>query len=651
MKNNIDKSKMLYWEKEKVLYSILLSALLYFFIFTLLYDVPNLFTSILAIIYLVGACTIVMLCKSIISIQKKVYYQLVSCMYMWLAMVSMFKMIPLELINNRFLLALRDDVFLNTVYMQYLAVWFYDVVRFINGDFDKNKRHHLKRVSTFVILLNGIFFVNYIAILINMEWVIVFNNIFILVFMHFQDKKLKGVRTVIGSKVNTVILFMYIIKLIAIANIVTVVVPYKYTFIIFLHGIVMFVIYIYMLVSIIDKLISRPYKMLFADLYKENIELDILNGKVVKKNRELELSQAIIRKKEKMFKTFFVNVPVPLVIISKNGRILFANSSFQKLLEEDNIKNIINKKIMNIIDINNFKNVDQLMEEKDNNKFTGVIRSNKTTKYVDIDVVEISGNENEILFILNDVTTRVNIGKLKTDMENTKFQERIKSDFLSNISHDLKTPINVIYSASQLITMFIKKEDKQSLIKYNMICKLNCFSLIRLTNNLIDSSRIYSDYLSPNICVKNIVEIVEEVVMSLIDYAKSKNINLVFDTDEEEIYTSIDEEFMQRIIINLISNSIKFTNKDGKIEVIIHNEEKEVVIKVKDNGVGMDNEFIESAFKRYSMGKNNSQSKEKGTGIGLFVVKKLIEKQDGKINIISEKNKGTEVQMRFNKEM
>ena len=108
---------------------------------------------------------------------------------------------------------------------------------------------------------------------------------------------------------------------------------------------------------------------------------------------------------------------------------------------------------------------------------------------------------------------------------------------------------------------------------------------------------------------------------------------------------------MQRIIINLISNSIKFTNKDGKIEVIIHNEEKEVVIKVKDNGVGMDNEFIESAFKRYSMGKNNSQSKEKGTGIGLFVVKKLIEKQDGKINIISEKNKGTEVQMRFNKEM
>ena len=104
-------------------------------------------------------------------------------------------------------------------------------------------------------------------------------------------------------------------------------------------------------------------------------------------------------------------------------------------------------------------------------------------------------------------------------------------------------------------------------------------------------------------------------------------------------------------LINLISNSIKFTNENGKIEVIIHNEEKDGVIKVKDNGIGMDNEFIENAFKRYSMGNNNEQVKEKGTGIGLFVVKELTEKQNGRIDITSEKNKGTEVVIRFNKEI
>ena len=199
--------------------------------------------------------------------------------------------------------------------------------------------------------------------------------------------------------------------------------------------------------------------------------------------------------------------------------------------------------------------------------------------------------------------------------------------------------------------MFIKKNDKKSLEKYNMICKQNCFGLIRLTNNLIDSSRIYSDYLSPNIQVKNIVEIIEEIVMSLIDYVKTKNIHLIFDTDEEEIYVKIDEEFMQRIMINLISNSIKFTNEGGKIEIIIHNEDKEVVINVKDNGVGMEEEFIENAFKRYAMGKNNDENNQKGNGIGLFVVKKLIEKQNGKINIKSKINKGTDVEMKFNKEI
>lgn len=651
MKNNIDKFKVLYWEKEKFLYSILLSILLYFFVFTLFYDVVNLFISILAVIYLIGACTLVMLCKSIINVHNKVYYKLIYLMYLLIVMISMFKMIPIELISNRFLVALRDDIFIYTVYIQYISIESYDIIRYINGDLEINKSESLKKISILVILLSFIFFINYIPILINIKWIITVNNIATLLFMHFTLKKFKRVKVIIGNKVNVVILLMYIIKVIAILNIVISIIPYRCNSIRFWQGGIVFITYIFSLVSIIDKLINRPYKMLFADLYKENLELDILNGKVVKKNRDLELSQAIIRKKEKMFKTFFVNVPVPLVILSKNGRILFANSSFQRLLEESNIKNIINKKIMNIIDINNFDNIDQLIENKHNNEISGVIKGDKDTKYVDIDIVEISGNDDEILFILNDVTTRVNIGKLKTDMENNRFQERIKSNFLSNISHDLKTPINVIYSASQLVTMFIKKEDKQSLMKYNMICKLNCFSLIRLTNNLIDSSKIYSDYLSPNISVKNIVEIVEEVVMSLIDYAKSKNISLVFDTDEEEIYTSIDEEFMQRIIINLISNSIKFTNENGKIEVIIHNEEKYGVIKVKDNGIGMDNEFIENAFKRYSMGNNNEQVKEKGTGIGLFVVKELTEKQNGRIDITSEKNKGTEVVIRFNKEI
>ena len=239
---------------------------------------------------------------------------------------------------------------------------------------------------------------------------------------------------------------------------------------------------------------------------------------------------------------------------------------------------------------------------------------------------------------------------MKETMENKKLDEKLKSDFLSNISHDLKTPINVIYSATQVIKMYIENNNYEMVRKYNNISKQNCISLIRLTNNIIDTSRIYADYLTPNLRVKNIVDVAEDVVTSLVDYAESKEIHLIFDTNEEEIYVNLDDEFMQRIILNLISNAIKFTKPDGTIEVILEDKGEVVDLIVRDDGVGMEKTFIENAFNRYSMGKNNENASTKGTGIGLFVVKTLVEKQNGTIVIDSVINEGTTIKMTFKKE-
>ena len=146
-------------------------------------------------------------------------------------------------------------------------------------------------------------------------------------------------------------------------------------------------------------------------------------------------------------------------------------------------------------------------------------------------------------------------------------EENLKRDFLSNISHDLKTPINVIYSATQLEECLLKNNNIDGLKKYNTISKQNCISLIRLANNLIDTSRIESDYISANLKVKNIVEIIENIIATLVDYAHNNNVDLIFDTNEEEVYVELDEDFMQRIIVNLISNSIKFCNYNGMIKI------------------------------------------------------------------------------------
>lgn len=267
-----------------------------------------------------------------------------------------------------------------------------------------------------------------------------------------------------------------------------------------------------------------------------------------------------------------------------------------------------------------------------------------------MEVVHILDDEEERIVIFNDVTSAIKAAKMKETMENKKLDEKLKSDFLSNISHDLKTPINVIYSATQVIKMYIENNNYEMVRKYNNISKQNCISLIRLTNNIIDTSRIYADYLTPNLRVKNIVDVAEDVVTSLVDYAESKEIHLIFDTNEEEIYVNLDDEFMQRIILNLISNAIKFTKPDGTIEVILEDKGEVVDLIVRDDGVGMEKTFIENAFNRYSMGKNNENASTKGTGIGLFVVKTLVEKQNGTIVIDSVINEGTTIKMTFKKE-
>ena len=330
----------------------------------------------------------------------------------------------------------------------------------------------------------------------------------------------------------------------------------------------------------------------------------------------------------------------------ENHRIVFANYGFMNLIDENDFRKVVNRKLLSIINIDNSE-----FNRKDNeNEFLRCTRDiNGHIKYFDMELVEVSKHRDEVIIVFYDVTSIVKVDKMKESVQNFYFEEGLKKEFLSNISHDLKTPINVIYSASQLVKYYKDKDTIDHLKKYNMISKRNCITLIRLTNTLIDSSKIYSDFLSANMEVRNIVQSIEEVVLSLVDYAKDQEIDLIFDTNREEIFIELDEEFMQRIIMNLISNALKFTDVNGRIEVIVTDVNEEVSVIVRDNGKGMDNEFLINAFNKYAMGTNNEEISEKGTGIGLFVVKKLVEMQNGYISVNSEKNIGTSFEMIFKK--
>lgn len=401
--------------------------------------------------------------------------------------------------------------------------------------------------------------------------------------------------------------------------------------------------------SIIEKLLKKPYKILFRDLYLNNKKINETNIKILEKNRELEKSQKVTREWENMFKDVFHNIPLPMIILNnKNQRVIYANQRFLNLLKLQSLKSVINKTIYQFITIKESEDCEKPFSLENKKIFEGqaVLKDKKI--YLEIQIFTVK-EEEESFLIFKDITEIKRVNKIKVRVEEKVLEEKMRNDFLSNISHDLKTPINVIFSAVQLENLLIGNSNYDNLTKYNFVNKENCTTLIRLTNNLIDVSKISYDYLNPQLEILNIVEIVEDFSNGLIEYMKSKNINFIFDTEEEELYVNCDKDFLERIILNLLSNSIKYA--EGKtISINIKCDREKVYIIIKDTGKGMDNIFIKNAFNRYAIGNQYNKTLQKGTGIGLYVVKNLVELQGGKISLESVKTCGTTVTLEFGRD-
>lgn len=232
-----------------------------------------------------------------------------------------------------------------------------------------------------------------------------------------------------------------------------------------------------------------------------------------------------------------------------------------------------------------------------------------------------------------------------------KEREQLKTDFIVNMSHELRTPLNIISSATTLLEMKANKNEKVEkeyiLDKVERINQ-NSNRLRRLINNLIDITKFDSGFYECKCKNENIVYVVEDIVFATVDYANEKDIEILFDTDAEEIITSIDKEKIERVILNLLSNAIKFTNENGRIEVRIKHDDKFVYISIKDNGIGIPKEKVDQIFHRFYQVDSILSRKNEGSGIGLCIVDEIIKMHNGKVEIDSEENKGTTFEIILN---
>lgn len=623
MKKNIERVELIYINKIyffKVIFclcilSTIISSLDYIKID--IYDISEIY-------YLIISLVLILLVFSMKNVYKHKYYKYISIVFMIIAATNIYKIILEDIwkLNNSF--------FIDAVRILIILLGVDIVINFINAKNSK-KNNILKTLFVFI----------WLVFLKKYKFILFFLLIttFYALKIKLQIPKLKKNYSI--NYIDSYITLFLIRHILLILNIV-----YKNNEIIS-YLLIYFTILTEstLIFCLIYKIINLPYGKIENEL-KEAVEsVSYLNEDLKLTNQKIISNRMFINDIEKTFKSLFRNIPVPTLIVNLNkNNIVYANKQCLDLFDEEKFLDLVGVNFYKLIEIIDDKNINYL-DEKGN---IGIIKKNN--KKVTIEIKDKSLEQGEAIIILTDMTSRMKYRNIENRIMEKKLQEDIKRSFLSNISHDLKTPINVIYSSAQVQDIFINNRNKKELENHMNISKQNYLVLKRLTNNIIDVGKIDSGALKCNLKKGNIVYFVEDVFSSLVSYAKEENIEMQFDTEEEEIYIKFNNDFMERIIINLISNSIKYNKEIGKIFVDIKSENNYVYIIIRDTGIGIKKEFLDKIFERYSKDKKTKKAILKSSGIGMYVVKNLIEAQNGQIFIESEEGIGTEIVMRFIRE-
>lgn len=221
--------------------------------------------------------------------------------------------------------------------------------------------------------------------------------------------------------------------------------------------------------------------------------------------------------------------------------------------------------------------------------------------------------------------------------------ERLRMEFFANLSHEFRTPLNLIFSSIQLLELMIERnQDSKNYITYTNIIKQNGYRLLKMVNNLIDSTRLNVGCIDYNPSNYNIVEFIENICDSVQNYVRAEGISLIFDTELEEQVMAFDFEKMERIMLNILSNAIKYNKENGDIFVNISFKEDKVCISVKDSGIGIPEDKLEDIFELFKQVNNRITKISEGSGIGLSIVKSLVDLHNGTIAVKSEKGIGSE---------
>lgn len=413
-----------------------------------------------------------------------------------------------------------------------------------------------------------------------------------------------------------------------------------------------FLSYYIIFLSVSKCVMKQSYDMMKEELIDVQTTQKELNNILKNRNKTLLELEHIIEKSSQKYSDLIEQISDGIVIFYFN-KIYYINSEAKKSLEiDENVDKYSFDDFTEMILTKN-KIIERYEFVKKNIKDIGSLKKENFR----FNLCNYSGIQYEIYFFnIDSITRLVYIKDVTEANRNYEFKrkykeylkgEKLKNEFYSNISHELRTPINLIYSALQLSEINLSDNKIESLEKHNETIKHNCLRLIRTINNFIDANKISEGYLKPNFKVYNIVSVVENISLACDSYMKKIRNELIFDSEEEEFYVRCDKEMIERIVLNILSNSVKFGKNGGMTTVNITADYDIVTIQIKNNGYIVSDEEKPYIFDKFTKVNKSLNRSNEGSGLGLYLSKALVELNNGRIELESNKDIGTEFTIVF----
>lgn len=372
---------------------------------------------------------------------------------------------------------------------------------------------------------------------------------------------------------------------------------------------------------------------------------------VLRYQRQKKMNTLEIRYREMMFDILTVSVDdIFLMLDAGTFHVDYLSSNVERLLDiphDAALKDIkIFAKTTGAFDIEELKEIPINESRTWEREHIHMTTGERRWYHVSIYRENIQGME-KIIVVMSDRTKEKKMNlRLQQALDAAKNANEAKSNFLSNMSHDIRTPMNAIIGFSTFLAR--EPDNPEKVREYTRKITSSSHHLLSLINDVLDMSKIESGKTSLNISEFSLPEILEELNNIILPQAKAKNQAFHISAEGRPAEHLLgDKLHLNQILINLLSNAIKYTQSGGKIEFIVQDITKSpskyshLRFMVRDNGYGMSEEFLETIFEPFSREVTDDTNKVQGTGLGMAITKNLVEIMGGTIDVESELGKGS----------